>query len=140
MWHAVWAGVCKTGGFAALQILRTLCPPGAPIAAEANLPNPKAPADLPLAVHPAEPGKPGQELYLLCEDIDRTVTELESKGITIERPFHDERWGRLTFIRLPGGGKFGIYSRATRSRGTRRISDNMIRGVIFQVSAVGVAH
>jgi len=93
-----------------------------------------------LAVHPAEPGKPGQELYLLCEDIDRTVTELESKGITIERPFHDERWGRLTFIRLPGGGKFGIYSRATRSRGTRRISDNMIRGVIFQVSAVGVAH
>jgi catechol 2,3-dioxygenase-like lactoylglutathione lyase family enzyme len=62
-----------------------------------------------LAVHPAEPGKPGQELYLLCEDIDNTVAELESKGVTVERPFYDQDWGRLAFIRLPGGGKLGIY-------------------------------
>jgi len=62
-----------------------------------------------LAVHPAEPGQAGQELYLLCDDIDRTIAALESKGVTVERPFHDEVWGRLTFITLPGGGKLGIY-------------------------------
>lgn len=62
-----------------------------------------------LAVHPAEPGQVGQELYLLCEDVDTTMTELERKGITVERPFHDQVWGRLAFIRLPGGGKLGIY-------------------------------
>src|SRR5690242_15168888 len=62
-----------------------------------------------LAVHPAEAGNPGQEIYLMCEDIDRTVDDLESRGITVERPFHDERWGRLAFFRLPGGGRLGIY-------------------------------
>lgn len=62
-----------------------------------------------LAVHPAEPEKPGQELYLLCEDIDTAARELESKGISVERPFYDQPWGRLAFIHLPGGGKLGIY-------------------------------
>jgi catechol 2,3-dioxygenase-like lactoylglutathione lyase family enzyme len=62
-----------------------------------------------VAVHPAEPGKPGQELYLLCEDIDSAVIELESKGVSVERPFHDEPWGHLAFVHLPGGGKLGFY-------------------------------
>ena len=62
-----------------------------------------------LAVHPAEVGKPGQELYFLCDDIDSTTTELEGKGIAVERPFYDQPWGRLAFVRLPGGGKLGIY-------------------------------
>ena len=62
-----------------------------------------------LAVHPAETEKPSQEIYLLCENIDTTTTSLEDKGITVERPFHDQVWGRLAFIRLPSGGKLGIY-------------------------------
>jgi predicted enzyme related to lactoylglutathione lyase len=62
-----------------------------------------------LAVHPAEAGKPGHELYLLCDDIDAAVTELEGKGIAVDRPLYDEPWGRLAFFRLPGGGKLGIY-------------------------------
>jgi catechol 2,3-dioxygenase-like lactoylglutathione lyase family enzyme len=62
-----------------------------------------------LAVHPAEPEKAGQEVYLLCEDIDTAVTELESKGIQIEGPISDQAWGRLAYIRLPGGGRLGIY-------------------------------
>ena len=62
-----------------------------------------------LAVHPAEAGKPGQEIYLMCAEIDRTVRDLESRGITIERPSHDEPWGHLAFVRLPGGGRLGIY-------------------------------
>ena len=62
-----------------------------------------------LAVHPAEAGNPGQEIYLMCEDIDRTVSDLESRGTTVERPFSEQRWGRLAFFRLPGGGRLGIY-------------------------------
>jgi predicted enzyme related to lactoylglutathione lyase len=62
-----------------------------------------------LAVHPAEAGKPSQEIYLTCEDIDRTLRELEGRRITVEQPLYDEPWGRLAFIRLPGGGKLGIY-------------------------------
>jgi predicted enzyme related to lactoylglutathione lyase len=62
-----------------------------------------------LAVHPAEPGQSSQEIYLMCQDLDATVAEIESRGVTVERPFRDQDWGRLGFIRLPGGGRLGIY-------------------------------
>lgn len=62
-----------------------------------------------LAVHPAEPGQASQEIYLLSDDIDATVTELEAKGIDVERPLQEQVWGRLAFVRLPGGGRLGIY-------------------------------
>ena len=62
-----------------------------------------------LAVHPAEAGATGQEVYLLCRDIDTIMKQLERRGITVERPFSDRAWGRLGFIHLPGGGKLGIY-------------------------------
>jgi predicted enzyme related to lactoylglutathione lyase len=62
-----------------------------------------------LAVHPAEPGQASHELYLMCEDIDATVSELEAKAVAIERPLVDRPWGRLAFMRLPGGGRLGIY-------------------------------
>jgi catechol 2,3-dioxygenase-like lactoylglutathione lyase family enzyme len=61
-----------------------------------------------LAVHPAEPGTASHELYLLCDDIEATVTEVEGKVASVERPFVDQRWGRLAFIRLPSG-RLGIY-------------------------------
>jgi predicted enzyme related to lactoylglutathione lyase len=62
-----------------------------------------------LAVHPAEPGNASHELYLLCDDIEATVTELEGKGVSVERPLVDQRWGRLAFMALPSGGRLGIY-------------------------------
>jgi catechol 2,3-dioxygenase-like lactoylglutathione lyase family enzyme len=60
-----------------------------------------------LAVHPDERGG-RHELYLLCEDVDSTVTQLESRGIRVERP-QDQDWGRMATIHLPGGGELGIY-------------------------------
>jgi hypothetical protein len=62
-----------------------------------------------VAFHPAEPGKPGHELYLLCDDIDAAVKDLKSKGVNVEPTLFNESWGRLAFIRLPGGGRLGIY-------------------------------
>ena len=61
-----------------------------------------------VAVHPAERSG-AAELYLVCDDIDATVAELSGRGVRFETPVSDEGWGRLTTIRLPGGGRLGLY-------------------------------
>jgi predicted enzyme related to lactoylglutathione lyase len=61
-----------------------------------------------LAVHPTE-DEDDHELYLLCDDIEATAKELERRKVPITRPFDEERWGRVTRITLPGGGRIGLY-------------------------------
>jgi catechol 2,3-dioxygenase-like lactoylglutathione lyase family enzyme len=61
-----------------------------------------------LAVHPAETSG-AAELYLVCDDIDESVADLGARGVTFEGPVSDQGWGRLATIRLPGGGRLGIY-------------------------------
>jgi predicted enzyme related to lactoylglutathione lyase len=61
-----------------------------------------------LAAHPAERGGE-HELYLMCDDVDATVAELKAKGVDVARPIRDEGFGRVTAIRLPGGGELGLY-------------------------------
>jgi predicted enzyme related to lactoylglutathione lyase len=61
-----------------------------------------------LALHPTEEAD-DHELYLLCDDIEATAMELERKGVPLTRPFGEERWGRVTRITLPGGGRIGLY-------------------------------
>jgi|SRR5437870_882553 len=51
----------------------------------------------------------GRRQRLRCRDIDAAVKKLTGKGVTVERRFYDEPWGRLAFIKLPGGGKLGVY-------------------------------
>jgi predicted enzyme related to lactoylglutathione lyase len=60
-----------------------------------------------LAIHPAEEGS--HELYLMCDDLERTVAELERKGVSLARPIHEEVWGRVTALELPGGSMLGLY-------------------------------
>ena len=61
-----------------------------------------------LAAHPA--GEGGRhELFLMCDDVDETVAELEAKGVEFARPVSDEGFGRVTAMRLPGGGELGLY-------------------------------
>ena len=60
-----------------------------------------------LAVHPAEHGDRA-ELYLMCDDLNAEIAELVKREVVFEEP-HTERWGRVTLIRLPGGGKLGLY-------------------------------
>jgi hypothetical protein len=67
---------------------------------------PLPPAEI--AVHPTD-GAPEHQLYLMCEDIEATIADLRAKGITFTRAVHDERWGRITAIALPGGGELGLY-------------------------------
>ena len=61
-----------------------------------------------LAAHPSEADL-SKELYLMCDDITATTTELEAKGVEFSGPVRDEGFGLLTAIRLPGGGELGLY-------------------------------
>jgi predicted enzyme related to lactoylglutathione lyase len=60
-----------------------------------------------LAAHPGD--TPGTELYLMCDDIEATVAQLEAKGVELTKPVSDEGWGLVTAIALPGGGELGLY-------------------------------
>src|SRR3989442_5770811 len=66
-----------------------------------------------LAVHPAEGAS--HELYLMCDDLDATIAELDQKGIRRARPITDATWGRVTAIVLPGGAELALYQPAHRS-------------------------
>jgi catechol 2,3-dioxygenase-like lactoylglutathione lyase family enzyme len=61
-----------------------------------------------LALHPAE-GMPGHELYFMCDDVETTMQELRARGVEFTQGISEERWGRLTRFRLPGGGEVGMY-------------------------------
>src|SRR5471030_683119 len=59
------------------------------------------------AFHPAaENGR--HELYLMCDDLPSELEILREKGVRCS-PVHEERWGTLTSIALPGGGTVGLY-------------------------------
>jgi len=60
------------------------------------------------AIHPTE-GQPSHELYFVCDDIEATTDELRAKGVEFTAAISEERWGRLTRFRLPGGGEVGMY-------------------------------
>jgi catechol 2,3-dioxygenase-like lactoylglutathione lyase family enzyme len=59
-----------------------------------------------LAVHPASRSR--HELYLMCADIEAFVASMQEKKVACS-PVQDLSWGRRTQIKLPGGGKLGIY-------------------------------
>ncbi|MBO2453508.1 VOC family protein [Actinomadura barringtoniae] len=60
-----------------------------------------------VAVHPAE--EPQHELYLMCDDLEKTLEELKAKGVEVTRPPSDQGWGVLSAIRLPSGTELPIY-------------------------------
>ncbi|MFC5862657.1 VOC family protein [Acidicapsa dinghuensis] len=60
-----------------------------------------------VAVHPAENnGK--HELYFLCDDLAGEIAALKAKGVICSE-VHQERWGSITKIQLPGGDEIGLY-------------------------------
>jgi catechol 2,3-dioxygenase-like lactoylglutathione lyase family enzyme len=60
-----------------------------------------------VAVHPTD-GAEKHELYFMCDDVKAFVAEMKSKNVECS-PVHEERWGSLTQLTLPGGGKLGVY-------------------------------
>ena len=60
-----------------------------------------------LAVHPSDDA--GHELYFMCDDLEATMGQLRSEGVEFTQEVSDQRWGRMTRFRLPGGGDVGLY-------------------------------
>jgi len=60
-----------------------------------------------LAVHSADEDA-HHELYLMCDDVDAFVRQMAARDVRCA-PVTDQRWGRLTEIVLPGGGRLGVY-------------------------------
>jgi hypothetical protein len=61
-----------------------------------------------IAVHPTD-GESQVELYLMCDDVEATVADLNGRGIPTEGGITDAGWGLLTTIRLPSGASMGLY-------------------------------
>ena len=60
-----------------------------------------------VAVHPSDENDV-HEFYLMCADIDDFVTRMERAQVACA-PVRDMGWGRLTQVKLPGGGALGVY-------------------------------
>ena len=48
------------------------------------------------------------ELFLMCDDLAATLTDLKSKHVTVS-DVSEQRWGSLATLTLPSGGKIGLY-------------------------------
>ncbi|HEV8513858.1 MAG TPA: hypothetical protein VGQ59_11305 [Cyclobacteriaceae bacterium] len=60
-----------------------------------------------VAIHPAD--KSGSsEFYLMCDDIKLFLKEMSKHKIKYT-PVDEQRWGLITHLTLPGGGKLGVY-------------------------------
>jgi len=60
-----------------------------------------------LACHPHDKNNM-HELYFICKDIKAEINSLKAKNVKCSE-IHEEQWGLLTNITLPGGGTIGLY-------------------------------
>lgn len=72
------------------------------------------------AIHPVDTGllQPDDvqgmlraDLYLMCDDLDAMIDSLRTKNVECT-PVQKARWGSVTQIPLPSGGKIGLYQPA----------------------------
>ena len=59
------------------------------------------------AFHPDEKND-RHELYFMCDDLKSTMESLERNNVKLGG-VKQERWGILTELTLPGGGRIGLY-------------------------------
>jgi hypothetical protein len=48
-------------------------------------------------------------MYLMCDDLEKTVAELKKKNVKFPRQIIDAGWGKVTAMELPGGLELGLY-------------------------------
>ncbi|NUR31515.1 MAG: extradiol dioxygenase [Catenulispora sp.] len=72
-----------------------------------------------IAVHPVvadaehqESSEAHHEVYLMCDDLDTTLTGLAARGVEVNGEPRRERWGVVAEIRLPSGSPMSIYQPA----------------------------
>jgi hypothetical protein len=60
-----------------------------------------------LAIHPSDDNG-HYEFYLLCDDIHSFVKAMSEQDVVCS-PVETQRWGHITRLTLPGGGKLAVY-------------------------------
>jgi len=60
-----------------------------------------------LAVHPDQEND-RHELFFMTDDLEMEMIALRDKGIDCS-PAREERWGHVTYLSLPGGGRLCLY-------------------------------
>jgi predicted enzyme related to lactoylglutathione lyase len=84
--------------------------------------------DLPeadMGCHPAdETGEHGKsagthDVSFYCEDIEKTVAELKSRGVEFVDEIHDAGYGIVTHFTMPGGVRTQLYQPKYKKRGER---------------------
>jgi catechol 2,3-dioxygenase-like lactoylglutathione lyase family enzyme len=60
------------------------------------------------AFHPTGDDDSRRELYFMCDDLKSEMSSLAMKGVQFSA-VHEERWGSITQLQLPGGGHIGLY-------------------------------
>jgi catechol 2,3-dioxygenase-like lactoylglutathione lyase family enzyme len=60
-----------------------------------------------VAVHPSD-GNDVHELYFMCDDVHAFITSMNARNVACS-PVEEQRWGSITRMSLPGGGKIGVY-------------------------------
>jgi catechol 2,3-dioxygenase-like lactoylglutathione lyase family enzyme len=61
-----------------------------------------------LGIHPTNEDAHHQ-LYLMCDDVEATVTALQAKGVEFTQPITNAGFGLLTAMRVPGGDELYLY-------------------------------
>jgi catechol 2,3-dioxygenase-like lactoylglutathione lyase family enzyme len=65
-----------------------------------------------LGVHPTEDGEPQSgtaHISFYCDDIDRTVRDLKSRGVEFTQSVEDHGYGLVTFFKVPGDFTVQLY-------------------------------
>jgi catechol 2,3-dioxygenase-like lactoylglutathione lyase family enzyme len=84
--------------------------------------------DLPeadMGCHPAEgaegPGAAGRHnISFYCDDIEKTVAELKSRGVKFKGKIVDAGYGLVTHFKIPGGIEVQLYQPSYKKKAARR--------------------
>jgi len=83
--------------------------------------------DLPeadMGCHPADPEKGAlsgtQNISFYCDDIEKTVAELKSRGVEFTAPVEDHGYGLVTFFKLPGNFAAQLYQPRYEKRSPKK--------------------
>jgi predicted enzyme related to lactoylglutathione lyase len=70
-------------------------------------------AEADLGCHPADPqeGAPSgtADISFYCDDIEKTVAQLKSRGVEFVAPVADHGYGLVTHFKVPGGFQVQLY-------------------------------
>jgi hypothetical protein len=49
------------------------------------------------------------EIYLMCDDINKTVADLKARGVVFTSPIESQVFGLITGLEVPGARELGLY-------------------------------